>query len=702
MTRNANEYNAETKVCAFRDKHEDYFGKGYSCLPTHEKRPMELIGGTWRGLGDWTRFAMAPADRQTRARWAAMPGAGIGLLMGAAAGLDGAGVAMVVVGIDDDREGLGEGPDALGDAIRSLLPASPCKAGRKGCTWLARMRADEAKSFDYKGPNGTVQLLAAGKQTVVPPSIHPDTGRPYVWLSPLVPACELPTLRLADLDRAMKDHGYQRGAGKRENDPERYDAAAAEIKAGEVRNGLVAFIETAGGDLSDLWEHGAESEIMQRPTASGATRDRTGNGRRLTLARQMRRSGYSAAEFRAACWKWEHAEGANPVTERDSARAWADSAPSAGTASGFSAVVDDADESDKPPVASRSDRDRLVFMADEPLEAEAEELFKGLVPWGELGLFYGESGSGKSFLLMDFARAVATGTDFMGFENLVKKPLGVLIVAAEAHRGLRRRRKALVVNGMPGVAPLVTVALSDRRRLGEAVRGGAAAIAAMGAELRVVLIDTFGQFFSMKDENANAEMGDVVRDVLKIAREHRVMVVPVHHPAKDGKEPRGATALKNALDWACLVEGGFDLQSRTNKPRTVTLRKTKDGVAGVTFGFTIKSVTIGQDAAGEEITAGYVVPALGQAAESLPRWHSEILEALRSGDKTRADVRAAVRKMPGGAGISDSVLNKAIGAMARGGRITEAASGVLQVTEWTPKGGDSFGIVDDTEGMTVH
>ena len=57
------------------------------------------------------------------------------------------------------------------------------KAGRKGRTLFYRAGpVVVSTAFSINGDR-VLDLLCKGKQTVVPPTIHPDTGRPYAWLS---------------------------------------------------------------------------------------------------------------------------------------------------------------------------------------------------------------------------------------------------------------------------------------------------------------------------------------------------------------------------------------------------------------------------------------------------------------------------------------------------------------------------------------
>lgn len=63
----------------------------------------------------------------------------------------------------------------------------PCKRGRKGATWFVRCDEPLRKRTLHWYRNGTKTLagdvLCVGSQTIVPPSIHPDTHQPYRWVS---------------------------------------------------------------------------------------------------------------------------------------------------------------------------------------------------------------------------------------------------------------------------------------------------------------------------------------------------------------------------------------------------------------------------------------------------------------------------------------------------------------------------------------
>lgn len=94
--------------------------------------------------------------------WEMRKGIGYGLTCGPASN---------IIGIDIDTDDK---------AIIDAVPLSPVrKRGRKGETRFFR--------YDPEVPSckvaGIIDVLSLGRQTVMPPSVHPETGKPYIWLT---------------------------------------------------------------------------------------------------------------------------------------------------------------------------------------------------------------------------------------------------------------------------------------------------------------------------------------------------------------------------------------------------------------------------------------------------------------------------------------------------------------------------------------
>ncbi len=144
---------------------------GYSAVPCRpgSKRPGSFSGGNWWGKSDWQQYCdRGPTEYETRS-WTRWPDAGICVAMGY----------NDVVAIDVDTDD----PDMC-TALSAVMPLSRVqKRGQKGFTAFYRgTRAIESKAFNVNGER-VLDLLGHGKQTVVPPTLHMDTGRPYAWLT---------------------------------------------------------------------------------------------------------------------------------------------------------------------------------------------------------------------------------------------------------------------------------------------------------------------------------------------------------------------------------------------------------------------------------------------------------------------------------------------------------------------------------------
>lgn len=145
-----------------------YWARDLPVIPLKGKFP---IHPGWPG-----NLGGIPNEEKQRELVAAHPDNNIGLLQGVP--LEGDKVA-VALDVDDDR---------LVKLVLQLLglnraerrAALSGKRGKKGATIFVRA-PKSLKSTIIKGGAGlgNIDFLAAGKMTVMPPSIHPETGRPY-------------------------------------------------------------------------------------------------------------------------------------------------------------------------------------------------------------------------------------------------------------------------------------------------------------------------------------------------------------------------------------------------------------------------------------------------------------------------------------------------------------------------------------------
>ena len=173
---------------AYQQVSELLIKRGYGAVPIMPgtKAPGFFFAGMWIGLLNWQkRFDNGPPPADERARWAAED-SGVGVLGGK--GSHG------LVGVDIDTN-----DSAIRAALETILPTTLVrKIGNRGETmFYYGPDVPESKSWYING-KCIVELIGPGRQAVLPPTIHPDTGAPYYWsgsarLEDLAPH-ELPAL----------------------------------------------------------------------------------------------------------------------------------------------------------------------------------------------------------------------------------------------------------------------------------------------------------------------------------------------------------------------------------------------------------------------------------------------------------------------------------------------------------------------------
>lgn len=238
-----------------------------------------------------------------------------------------------------------------------------------------------------------------------------------------------------------------------------------------------------------------------------------------------------------------------------------------------------------------------IYRADDPiLQRRIEWLIKGVLPRGDLGILYGQSGSGKTFVALDIAMALACGVQWRG--HRVPKPVRVLYVAAEGAGGVGNRIAAYLnthgieTPGNLGVLP-GTPSLLERDDMKEVL----ASVCAVGG-FEVIIIDTFAQVTPGANENAAEDMGRALSNLRALATATQAMPILVHHAGKDAsKGARGWSGLKAAADVQ------IEVIRRESGSREIHVEKLKDGKDGARFGFELDVVDLGVDEDGDPVSS---------------------------------------------------------------------------------------------------
>ena len=351
-----------------------------------------------------------------------------------------------------------------------------------------------------------IEFLANGQQIVVD-GIHPDTGKAYSWHGgePGQTACEeLPYIRGAEakelvdkiVDLLVREHGYSRSATR----PKAKANGSHHSNAGGQYRGASADWQY----LLDNIHAGRELHDSLRDLAAKLTTAGMSEGAAVNLLRAAMDSSVAPRDDR---WQDRYDDIPRLVD----------------SASGFREP-----QQQPQPQSSPHGMEELQGMTFNPIKY----VVPGVIVEG-LTLFAGRPKFGKSWLLLHAAAAVARGGYTLG--DIHCKEGDVLYCALEDNeRRLQGRMAKLIGMGQPWPKRMSYYALGEMGRL---IDGGMDTIRSWITSVphpRLVVIDTFTRVRSPKKNNqtnyeADYESG---RELQKLANEHGVAIVIVHHTRK--------------------------------------------------------------------------------------------------------------------------------------------------------------------------
>lgn len=232
----------------------------------------------------------------------------------------------------------------------------------------------------------------------------------------------------------------------------------------------------------------------------------------------------------------------------------------------------------------------FVRAADAMAESTTVDwLIDGVMEQGTSCMLFGASGSGKSFVAIDWSCCIATGTDWHDQEV---EPGAVFYIVGEGQKGFNRRlfawEKANDVSLQ--TAPLYLwqcpVPLSDPTSVKQ-LADDIAKVASENVPPRMIVIDTLARNIGGADENSNRDMG-VLMNLLDVHLRIRfnASVVIVHHSGNGDKDRlRGASGLTGAVDYEYRVDKKGD-------DRSLVCKKNKEGEEGAEYQFRIERVPL--------------------------------------------------------------------------------------------------------------
>ncbi len=250
--------------------------------------------------------------------------------------------------------------------------------------------------------------------------------------------------------------------------------------------------------------------------------------------------------------------------------------------------------------------------------AESEWLVYQVITAGQVSMIVGPSQHGKSFFAVELGMAVARGVEFFGHHS---EQGGVLYIAAESGRGLKKRLRAYRTwHDLKAKDPLPFVLLPGKfnlyasdddtdKLIADGVGWHQMFMEQFGIPLRLVVIDTFAAATPGADEISARDVTPVLARAQRICEELDVAVSIVHHANAGGVKPRGHTSIFANVENVVMVEMSEKRTDEDGRPmRYAKVAKQKDSEAGKTWPFVLKSVDVGMDVRGKVITSCVCVP----------------------------------------------------------------------------------------------
>ena len=249
-----------------------------------------------------------------------------------------------------------------------------------------------------------------------------------------------------------------------------------------------------------------------------------------------------------------------------------------------------------------------------------EWTIEGVMESGALSLLFGDPGSYKSFLALDWALTIATGSQWNG-RKVKQGP--VFIFIGEGHNGYGRRAKAWMkrtgryLSDSPVFISDTPVQLLDQKSA-EAAAKAINALQEKHGLPALVMFDTLARNFGPGDENSTADMTRFIA-TLDSFIDKDITRLLVHHTGHGDKQRgRGSSALKAALDAEYHLE-------RTGDSVILHCRKMKDAQEFPSMSFEPEIVDIG--APNRPMTSLYL-KSVGRAEKPAEKLSPQMRQAL--------------------------------------------------------------------------
>lgn len=241
-------------------------------------------------------------------------------------------------------------------------------------------------------------------------------------------------------------------------------------------------------------------------------------------------------------------------------------------------------------------------------------LVEDVLPFGEIAMAFGDTGTGKSYAMFDMGMSIARNLKYNGWN--IEHGL-VIYVAAEAGKGFVKRKAAYVIqHKLEPSEPLPFVLLTKRPNFFQDDADLIALIEEINQIRRryslplvLIVIDTMSAVTPGMDEISGKDQSLVRRRFLALQEKFGATVVVVHHKPKNGSSPRGHGSITADIETTIDFETKADKKTATGKTiHGATVRKQREGKSGIHWEFTLPIIEVGRNKWGNPETACVVEP----------------------------------------------------------------------------------------------
>ena len=238
-----------------------------------------------------------------------------------------------------------------------------------------------------------------------------------------------------------------------------------------------------------------------------------------------------------------------------------------------------ADESGSPPPEPPRPTYELLSFDELLALPEVEWIVQDFIKAGDLCMFFGAAGSGKTFATMDLLLGLVNGTGFYAERLGILKPCRVLYLSTEGKARIPARFQAAAAKyGIRPGADRLRVITNDMPNLGEwdTLSTFLGDIEAKGFTPDVIVYDTFARATAGQEENPSdaAKLHilnlEKVRDHL-LPRGSEAVQIFLHHEARATGKARGSTVYEGAADLILRFR-----EEKAERRHVMSFEKSKD------------------------------------------------------------------------------------------------------------------------------